>query len=454
MRWLPPLLAVAACFDPSFSDRTRCGPNLECPAPRSCVQGVCLLAAPAADAGPDASGDKVTVVITKASTMGRGTIQIPGGAPCGADCPSVERLFPRGGGEVLIEARAEPGSYFQGWTGDCTGAHRFCTLTLDAAHQATGRFAATTANLVFATSMPVSGDLDGIANADQLCNDLAAEAGMARAFRALMNDGQMSTHDRMAAGGPIPRGFIRLDGLPIADTLADLLFGHQIWYPIAYDENGKPVAGSFWTGSNAVGDPAVTRNCERWNATNGLGAAGYINGGPTLLRAEERACSIHLPLVCIMTALVTTLPPPQTEAGKVIFVTAAPFEGDEVLANGPEACRAAKTGARVIVAGTAALDATTLYVRADGLPVGTGAEIAAGKLRTGVWLHADRSLSPAVEVWTGSTVHGQFDVQDACHNWLDNTSTATVGAPAADETWWHLRTRDCFTRLPIYCAVE
>lgn len=461
MRAAGAALVVAACFDPAFTDETRCSPTMECPAPRICVAGRCVLGGGGPDAaGSDAAGsgdardNEVLITIDKAEgASGKGTVTLPDGA-CDAECPSLERTFGRTTGSIIAVARPDPGSYFQGWEGACTGALRVCTLQLTTDRRAVARFAAITANLMFATSVPFEGATLALAGADILCASEAAGAGLTETYRAVLSSGTTSAISRLVVPGTStpPRGFVRMDGLPIADTLDDLVVSHRILFPVAYDENGKPAEGAYWSGASTRGGISGA-DCVGWTSGSLDGIVGNINGGGTLLNGGSRSCGTALPLLCVMTTRVTQLSPPRVDTGNVIFLSDTTFAGDEVLSLGFPYCSGKRPGARPLVGGAGILDADTLYVRPDGVAVGTGAEIAAGRLRTGIWVASNGLTVELQQVWTGSSAYGQTDAADGCGVWTTTSGMATMGAPAGDGTWWSVKKKPCGDHAAIYCVL-
>src|SRR5687767_14243994 len=117
-RYLP-LLALAACYDPGYSDATRCGAGGECPPGRRCVGEVCLT-------GDGPTGPRL--VIDKAEdATGAGSVFAPD-IDCPASCAHAAVTIPAGI-SVVLTALPQAGSFFQGWSGACSGPYRFCTVT-------------------------------------------------------------------------------------------------------------------------------------------------------------------------------------------------------------------------------------------------------------------------------------------------------------------------------------
>jgi hypothetical protein len=115
-----------------------------------------------------------------------------------------------------------PDQLFAGWSGDgCpTGVVRDCSLTVGGTTTMKASFVPQTDNLAFVTSTGVPATLGASSNYDKQCNNAATAAGINNsagdAFIALVSS---STSDVKARIGNA-RGWQRLDGRPVMDTLA------------------------------------------------------------------------------------------------------------------------------------------------------------------------------------------------------------------------------------------
>jgi len=116
----------------------------------------------------------------------------------------------------------------------------------------------------------------GIAAADVLCTHDAAVAGLVGSYRALLAD-----VDRTAASHMDPAGapWVRVDGVLIAWTVAELLAGHWL-APINRHANGSPQSYvNVWTGAPAPDAPGTASStCEGWaGSQNDQGTVGHVN---------------------------------------------------------------------------------------------------------------------------------------------------------------------------------
>src|SRR5262249_47573688 len=100
------------------------------------------------------------------------------------------------------------------------------------------------------------------------------------------------------------------------------------------------------------------------------------------------------------------------------------------------------------------LDAGALYVRPDGVAVGTGAELLAGKLQTGIWVTGAGSYSAEPVVFTGSDAPPQHRAPHSSGDSPDRAAgDAAIGAPAVSTGWWNVNLLlPCATATPIYCV--
>ena len=105
----------------------------------------------------------------------------------------------------------------------------------------------------------------------------------------------------------------------------------------------------------------------------------------------------------------------------------------------------------------AQLDADTYYVRLDGQLVGTGAEIAAVNLQSGIWQRADGSYQDG-RAWTGQTTLTTVgNATSTCNNWGSTASAdGRVGwQSSASQLFWSFTTQTCGSTSPrLYCVEQ
>ena len=369
-------------------------PAPDAPAPHADAAPPTPDAPPPADAPPPPDAPPPAITVTKdPESTGQGTVTSPiAGLGCDVACSSASATVGLGA-EVDLEAKPVPGSYFQGWTGGCAGQGRFCTFTVFGASTSTARFGTIDHNLAFATSAAyATGDLGGIGGADAKCAAAASAAGLTGTFVAFLSTSTVDAVDRLGSA----RGWVRMDGLPIFDTVADI--GDRVlWYPVKYDENTSDLLVSdqgskVWTGSDPGGRiEQYGDTCSDWTSADGQGSFGLSFGGPlSWLFANPSPCRdvssnyqgpYHI--YCMMTDETTPLAAPTPTPGKKIWVTKLSFDPGGGIAAANALCASEKpssvaTAVALLATTTQAaadlLDMEATYVRPDGVALGTGAD--------------------------------------------------------------------------------
>jgi len=324
-------------------------------------------------------------------------------SPPGIDCPGTcSASFPAGT-SVSLMATSGTGSYFPRWDGECRGSSRFCTIQFEGDHATTANFARQSHNLVFVSSRSYPADLGSASAYDRACNTLATAAGINNAtgdaFVALMQTGSRSLRD--LAGGA--RGFVGVDGRPFAQALPS----EAILNPLRLDENGDDTGGaSVWTGADG-------QTCADWTSASPerTAATGTTFGGPTRwLHSGTGDCSQSRRIYCAMTARNDPLPASPV-TGKRIFLSRGDPRASSNAASADARCDqerpAGASAARAVILGSGEsarelLDPAMVYVRPDGQRVGTGDDLGAGRLQTGIWQSGDGAYLSGELPATGS----------------------------------------------------
>jgi hypothetical protein len=150
----------------------------------------------------------------------------------------------------------------------------------------------------FVSSAEVSGDLDGFAGADAVCQSSAAAAGMYRpeSFKALLASSSTGTAitDRIAFDGE----WYRRDGLLFAHNKAELTNG-PVTLPLNVTEWGDYVGLSVaLTGARADGSPFPDLDCNGWSSLGGMVSGSVPNmvafaqtGGQEWLNVAQVPCA-------------------------------------------------------------------------------------------------------------------------------------------------------------------
>lgn len=191
---------------------------------------------------------------------GAANIDIPGYDQCSTLCTLGAHC---GDGVIQVEAgeECEP-SQKPGEMGNCPAMCRFAP------------------RLVFLTSESFTGNLGGLAGADQRCNELAAANLLDGSFRAwLLVDGQtLAARFPEFYGVPIPWNFTSMGNELLAKSFQQLVSQGPAG-PLAYTEQGKVAAGrNVWTNITSSG-LAAGGDCGQWTGEVGsalIGNSGHV----------------------------------------------------------------------------------------------------------------------------------------------------------------------------------
>ncbi len=165
-----------------------------------------------------------------------------------------------------------------------------------------------TPRIVFVTSQTMTGDIGGLAKADQACQSLAVAANLPGTYLAWLSDAGHAAHNRLfPSTGP----YVLTDGTLVADNFDGLVSGY-LKHPIDRTET-KALANSLtpivcagkgslvWTGTNNYGY-AAPPFCKDWNGSDAIasGTVGdYLSATGTWTNACSQACAASLPIYCI-----------------------------------------------------------------------------------------------------------------------------------------------------------
>jgi len=319
-------------------------------------------------------------------------------------------------------------------------------------------------NLAFVTSTvhdPLTFGSDG-AGADAICAQTATAAGIAGDYRAYIATAAVPATDHLGNA----RGWIRVDGKPVADLVTDLQSGHLL-YPLRIDENGEdlgPGAISVATGADLGGQAAPTSDCLDWTSTTGNFASGAPSAtGLDWVNARPTPCTSLTHLYCFGVGLSTPLeitPAP----GRLAFVTIQAYVPTGGLAGADALCATEAAGAslpgsfRALLATNAAsaisrFDLTgPTWVRTDGAALAESALAFANEdLLTAPNITA--LAAPAVK---GSVVSGGpigSPQATTCSDWTGGGSTSAGSSMRASSAAFDGSSVPC-TGLPIYCLAQ
>ncbi|HTV25667.1 MAG TPA: hypothetical protein VMG12_43525 [Polyangiaceae bacterium] len=343
------------------------------------------------------------------SVTGRGQVtSVPLGLSCsGGQCTG---LFDPGTVTLTARTTNGSGSFFSFWDANDCRASQSCRFVLNGSTNARVQFSELVNNLIFVSSEQFAPNLGGLAAYDAACNRLASAAGINEVsgdgYIAAMSDSTRGLRQRL--GGA--RGWVRLDGFAVADTVVELFDGVSQQYNVAYDETGVRLGSDDTTLTGTLVDGnSAPHNCNDWtsfssdvNVTFGVG-----NGGPNVgMALSNMVCEeANFPhrVLCMgvrRAAPLVDAPPFERSraAGKSIWVSNTPFVPGSMT---PDAkCQSERPAgvaqARAFIAysdraASAVLEPATNYFRPDGVLVGSGTEIANMALWAGPWVLADGS---------------------------------------------------------------
>lgn len=127
-----------------------------------------------------------------------------------------------------------------------------------------------TDNLIFITSHVTEG---GLTAASARCNEAAETAGLPGTYVAWLSTNDAPPSSWASILVSVARGWVRYDGLPVADTVEDLQNG-EVFYPVLFSEDGTELDVDVATGSNS-GGIATGVDCEGWESTTGTASGGF-----------------------------------------------------------------------------------------------------------------------------------------------------------------------------------
>ncbi|MEO6028799.1 MAG: hypothetical protein ABIR79_18190 [Candidatus Binatia bacterium] len=333
-------------------------------------------------------------------------------------------------------------------------------------------------NRVFVTSTLQNGSFGGVAGGDAICATRATAGSLPGTYVAWLSSTTVNASTRLGSA----RGFIRPDGKPFANSVADIL-ANKIFNPLRISELGADVTSNIspsastltvWTGTTKDG-LSGGNTCSDWASTSVSGLTGRTAGGPVAwTQRTDSGCGTARRLYCFQIDHNDGDLVPTPTAGKIAFVSTKNFTpgpgvgiigADAICTN--EAAGASLTGTYKALLATSTASAASrmtlasIYVRPDGIPIATGATIAAGSaLDSGIWQRADGSYVPSQGdlTYTGApTPSAAGTLTSTCSDWTSTASTsAFIGSdPFADPTWWNLASNAaCTQTLAVYCLQQ
>lgn len=307
--------------------------------------------------------------------------------------------------------------------------------------------------------------MGGLAGADAICGAAARQAGLPGNYVAVLSDETTQAVDRLEGA----RGWIRLDGLPVADRPIDLLQG-RMWHPVNIDETGQTLIGSLIiTGTYGSGAYDTRSNCQDWTSTSVDDLYRRGRSGRTYddwLSSGASSCDSNGHIYCFGTDLDVQLEVESTQ-GRIAFVSQASMPADAGIDAFDATCQTEADAAGFGGTFLAFIGTTTAsplsrfttdgatWVNTAGFPI--------------VPTAATLSISADIVAPVGFTAEGQPTLAAAwtgarspvestnfnCENWTVSTEGgATVAVAGGTESWLDTEFVGCTADRSVFCFQE
>ncbi len=444
------------------------------------------------DTSVDDSSGPTTVFLVVTSSNALGTVAL-NGEPCSQPACSVE-LIP--GDNATINAIPGRGMEFTGWVAAFGDSHSCdaaeCTITMG---EQTTRMEAQFSsphNLMFVTNYVNAYALGGLEGADETCAQDAEAAGLDGTYRAWLSTTTTDARDRLGSA----RGWVRIDGYPIADTAEDWATAKSLM-PVAYNAAGERQEHMFWTGTNSDGQLGGNRpfyyeeqtlspgSCGDWGeldpplADGGRPPEGAAVGSSTgigvrLSDTTTIDCDSGAGLLCV--GVDKSTPLSFTPAsGRVAFLSDARVAANEGIGAADTICQAEGAGLGGSFLAAIATSTTPLWdrfdldgdpwVRVDGIPfVADAADLAnSHEVLTGLNVLANGELVVSYDAadtfaLTGGDFDGELEPEQTCQDWsvsggTDNTMFGGDPQSGSDNSLGCCRS-GCTQERRVFCLQE
>jgi hypothetical protein len=403
------------------------------------------------------------------SSLGYGHADAPGLTCSDQDCFGRYAV----GEQVTVRAVSDANARFTGWSGDCSGTGD-CTLTMDRDVQATANFdfvdlglSAGQANLVFMTSRKFAVGSLTVDSADAACNQVAQAVGLSGAYAAFWGP-TTSQFNASFSRLSKARGWMRMDGLPFADSVQGLM-GQQVFYPVRFDERGFPHDEDEFVAVGVEGISSPDADCS---VPGSVVVIGMPTGGAFSWMDWGGAgdCSGSYPLYCFEVDHVQPVTPTKVQ-GRYAFVSTPIFNpgsgmsAADALCN-QEAVAAGLPGSYLALLATTKDTAVSRFdtlgppwVRPDGVPIALTAKLdSPAPLLASINLAADGTNLYGTLAMTGAySLHIPGDAASTCSNWTNSSAAgAVVGRTSDTETAINASVLgySCSNVSSVYCFQE
>lgn len=321
-------------------------------------------------------------------------------------------------------------------------------------------------NVVFVASTFISTNLGAVdvAQADAQCNTLAAAEGLRGEFVAWLPDGNLTAAQRLGTA----RGWVRPDGMPFVDRVADLAES-RIFYPPVLDEAGTEVrTRRVLTGTRVNGDAGF--DCSGWQAVDDLMTVGSPGAtAPSWTDDAGIACDATETLSVYCFGIDATVPVSfEPQPGRRAFTTDTPVPGDVGLDQMDALCSsnalaAGLPGSFLAVVATSTDSALSRFdttgepwVNMSGVPLSDTAlsvEVAA-HLDVSAGLTAGGDLvSGGSSYWTGASDVTEVG-GETCDDWTSTTAGGRRFPLDQSTNWFQGFSTGCATPQHVLCFEE
>ncbi len=324
-------------------------------------------------------------------------------------------------------------------------------------------------NVAFVTSsVHVPGTLGTLGAADAICMARASEAGLAGMFMAWLSTTAIDAQDRF----PGARGWYRVDGQPLADTVGDLV-ANLIFNPIRLDERGRDLGEDFtYYAATGTYNGVKNTNCNDFTDTGDIVMSGYPQyAGGRWANSDSPSCAQPAHLYCFQIDHARPLTfTPQT-GGRRAFLSSPAFTPSTGLAAADAVCMADAAAATPALTGTfkallqAAQPAAARFdafgapwVRVDGIGLAPTADaFLRGASIAPLNVTASGTFADG-NVLTGFATGNAYDPPDAsrtCDAWMNASGTSEFGyGGATGARAFAFTTTDCSGPVSVYCLEE
>jgi hypothetical protein len=293
-----------------------------------------------------------------------------------------------------------------------------------------------TNNVTFVSAPTITpGTLGGFVPADAACQAEADAAGLPGTYVAWLSTSTTNAIDRLAGS----RGWVRADGAPFVDAIADLAAG-RLFYPPSIDVNGAqlPTTTAVFTGTlpDGTADPFTCGDLSSTSDLMAYGVSNQTSGSWTRINASFSVCGTSVQIYCFGTGSTTPVVIPQV-ASRRAFLSDVWTPGSGI--SGADAqCQTSATNAglsnptsfRALISTTTTTAASRFtdglpWARLDGLLVApTAQDFLAGAWQVPLAIDATGAhMTDIGPAWSGADTFTALATSN-CTNWTVSNNGA------------------------------